>query len=89
MFDPNKYDRNGSETHVQELSGESFIAKRDKVLKYLKDARSLMIKECEFMENRIKSNPEGKFVGPFEEKLEGLSKVINGIDILDRMYTNN
>ena len=89
MFNPNKYDKSSADTGNQEVSGESFIAKRDKVIKWLNDARSLMIKECEFMENRIEANPEGKFAGPFKEKLEGWSKIINGIDIVNRMYKNN
>ena len=89
MFDPNKYDNASNYRDDNENKYvNDFIVKRNSVIKFLKDYKNIMIKECESMENYIDKNPNGKAVGPFTEKLEGWAKIINGINIISEKYSN-
>ena len=94
MFNPNKYDTNnignsGADTNSEANNRtEEFIAKREKMLKWLGEARPLMVKECEIMEKYIENNPSSKAAGPFLKKIQGWSKIINGIDVVTQMYNS-
>ena len=82
MFDPNKYDN----TNSQDKKSENFMDKRTQIIKYLSDLSPIIIKECEMLESYIKNNPESKAVGPFNEKLDGWSRILNGLKILKDKY---
>lgn len=86
MFDPKKYDK----TNVQNNTGtkiNSFIEARNKIIEDLNLMKPAIIKECQDMENYIAKNPDSKAVSPFEEKLDGWSRILNGIEIVTRMYS--
>ena len=83
MFDPNKYDKSNSGSSSEK---ETFIDKRAKIITYLLDMRSLIIKECEFLEQGIAEDPNSPKASAFKEKLDGWSRLINGSDILNKMY---
>jgi hypothetical protein len=82
MFDPNKYDN----TNSQDKKSGNFMDKRTQIIKYLSDLSPVIIKECEMLESYIKNNPESKAVGPFSEKLDGWSRILNGLNILKDKY---
>ena len=89
MFDPRKYDTDNSNKVSNETgSAQDIIAKRIKFIRQMVDNVPLMLKECESLENHINKFPDSNASGPFREKIVGWSKVINGVNILERMYLN-
>lgn len=89
MFDPNKYDNNDTSNGVSNDKANKFIARRANLIKNLENSKSLIIKECESLESYLHKTPEGNAANPFREKLGGWSKILNGIDIISRMYSNS
>ena len=88
MFDLNKYDNSNDQSYNNSNDNSNeFIAKRQRMIKWFGDARPLIIKECESLEEYLKRSPNGKAAGPFREKLEGWSKMLNGMDIITRKYS--
>ena len=89
MFDPNKYDNNDSDKGVVvNDNANEFIAQRARLIKNLENSKSLIIKECESLERYLHRTPEGNAANPFREKLGGWSKILNGIDVISKMYSN-
>ena len=83
MFDPNKYDDTDSQNNKPK---KLFSEKVVDVIKYLQSVRPLIVKECEIMDSYVEKNPESKAVMPFNEKLAGWSRILNGLDIVKEKY---
>lgn len=83
MFDPNKYDNTANQANS---NADSFQARRTKVIEGLQKIAPLILKECEMLEEYVKNNPNSKAADPFKEKLDGWSRILNGINIVKEKY---
>lgn len=83
-FDPNKYDRTESKGNFVE---NGFYDKRTRMIESFSKIIPIIKKECKSLESFIEKNPGHKAVSPFEEKLDGWSRILNGISIIQKMYT--
>ena len=86
MFDPDKYDNTNSQNNTGNEKPGSFIAKRYDIIDYLNRMKPIIESECTSLENQIKKNPTSKAVSPFNEKLDGWSRILNGLKIVNKMY---
>lgn len=87
MFDPNKYDNtNSTESNNSKNRLDEFIEKREKIIKYLKDIKPIILAECKSLDKQVEKNPESDGAKAFKKKLDGWSRILNGTDIVVKMY---
>ena len=85
MFDPNKYDNTDSQKS-ESSSSKTFPEKIIQIIEGLQKVRPLIFRECESMEAHIQKNPNTNAKEPFEKKLGGWSRILNGLAIVEDMY---
>lgn len=84
MYNPDKYDNTSK--GMKTKKHDDFKDKREELIRHILSFRNLIFKECESLDSYIEKHPDGKAVEPFTKKLDGWSRVLNGVDILKRMY---
>lgn len=81
MVDIRNFENQAKENN-HNSSVKNFIAERDRVIKFLLDNRWVMEKEYKSLQERMTPSSEDAF----KKKCLGWSKVLNGAELLEKMY---
>lgn len=86
MFDLKKYDNEEQPTTNKSKLGE-LIEQRIKIINFIRDNAPIICKECEDLEKtKAKYPSDSDTVKAFEKKIKGWSKILVGLEMVEKMY---
>lgn len=86
MFDPKKYD-NEEQPTTNKSKLDELIEQRFMIINFIRANAPVICKECEDLEKtKAKYPSDSDTVRAFEKKIRGWSKILVGLEILEKMY---